>query len=349
MPFVGHFMLCKSYLSQKLHFSLHLIYSYFDFNSPPEIEAQTHVGTFEFQNVIHLFSISHKYHAESYEKWAIQLLLLHCGAGKSSSAHTPNRLEHLDEILCPTPKLEILLSFVVQTGHRDLIAPIETALLRRLEAQPSISISHTLVLAEELNLRRLQGFLYYHELKRQSAFEFESTTVSLPPKDLTCTQAAYFFRGWASLLSYWIDLPNHVRSKNLHLLQDGFTSLCTHELECQAEWERLWHPENLKKVLRNSPPRDGPLEWLEKLRAPLVPGPSKYSIRLCFPLSSDGAPTPYRDKCPCSHRELSALLAELRDAMENHFYGTPPEEINKFIKCTIMDLCSRPFPSSSTL
>ena len=43
-------------------------------------------------------------------------------------------------------------------------------------------------------------------------------------------------------------------------------------------------------------------------------------------------PTPHRDKCPCSHRELSVLLAELRDAMENHFHGTPPEEINKFVK-----------------
>jgi hypothetical protein len=255
--------------------------------------------------------------------------LLHCGApGKSSGTHTPNRLDLVDEILCPTPKLEILLSFVVQTGHHNLIAPIETALLRRLEAQPSISMYHTLVLAEELNLRRLQGFLYYRELKRQSVFEFESTAVSLPPKDLTCTQAAYLFRGWASLLSYWINLPNHVRNKNLHA---GFTNFCTHELECQTEWERLWHPENLKGVLSNSPPSDGPLEWLEKLQAPLVPGPGKNSIRFCVP---ESLPTPHRDKCPCSHRELSALLVELRGAMENHFHGTPPEEINKFVKCT---------------
>lgn len=105
MPFVGHSMLCKSHLSQKLHFPLHLIYSYFSFDSPPEIEAQTHVELFKFQNVIHLFSISHKYHAESYEKWAIQLLLLHRGTpDESSGKHTPDRLELLDEILCPTFK-----------------------------------------------------------------------------------------------------------------------------------------------------------------------------------------------------------------------------------------------------
>jgi len=93
----------------------------------------------------------------------------------SPLVNTPQTvLSSLTKFCARPSKLEILLSFVVQTGHHDLIAPIETALLQRLEAQ-------------------------------------------------------------------------------------------------------------LKKVLSNSFPNDGPLEWLEKLRAPLVPGLGRNSISSCLP------------------------------------------------------------------
>lgn len=286
--------------------------------SPLEIEAQFHPQAFNFQKVLHLFSISHKYQFDSYEIWALRMLNRHCLGGVGSS----NRILN-DNKLCPTPKLELLLRLVVQSNDKGLIPAIESALVRRLESHPQISIAWTLTLAETLNLRRLQGYLYYHELKRQNVFDIDpSTASSLPPKELNSSQAACFFRGCWSLSRYWAILPNCVRNKVLHPPTRGFSDSCTRKFQCQAEWEQLWLPKNMNKILGNGPSNFGPLELLEKLRASVT------STKSTIPSHSysDGFPPLRVETCPCSYNELSELISQLRDTLDDHFFGSPPSK-----------------------
>jgi len=253
------------------------------------------------------------------------MLNLHCkdstGFGGVGSS---NRILN-DNNLCPTPKLELLLRLVVQSNDESLIPAIESALMRRLESHPKFSIAQTLTLAEGLNLHRLQGYLYYHELKRQNVFGIDpSTTFSLPPKELNSSQAACFFRGCWSLSRYWTNLPNRVRNKILHPPTRGFPNPSTRQLQCQAEWEHLWLPESMKKILGDEPSGFGPLESLEKMRATIT------STKITVPsLSySEGFPPELRvETCPCSHSELSELISQLRDSLGDHFFGAPSKSV----------------------
>ena len=292
---------------------------------PLEIEAQFYPQTFNFQKVLHLFAISHKYQFDSYETWALRMLNLHCkdsmGFGGVGSS---NRILD-DNNLCPTPKLELLLRLVVQSNDESLIPAIELALIRRLESHPTFSIAQTLALAEGLNLRKLQGYLYYHELKRQNVFGIDpSTTSSLPPKELNSSQAAYFFRGCWSLSRYWSNLPDRARNKILHPPTRGFPNPSTRQLQCQAEWEQFWLPESMKKILGDGPSGFGPLESLEKMRATITPRKFAVPSLSC----SESFPPEIRvEICPCSHSELSQLISRLRDSLGDHFFGSPSESV----------------------
>ena len=135
--------------------------------------------------VFNLLSICHKYHFELYEKWASQLLLKHC-------ANIEGKNRYLD--IQPFSELKNMPRISVRINLYQLTEAIERSFLRKLQERPSLSVARALNLAEELDLCKFQGRLYYHEYTRESTVRLKSSSAyAFPPGDLTPAQTLAFF------------------------------------------------------------------------------------------------------------------------------------------------------------
>ena len=138
--------------------------------------------------------------------------------------------------------------------------------MRRFKSKSPPSIPCSLALAEDLNLRSLQGSIYYHLITSRGPFQHPfSTAYALPSNDLTDVQTRNFYRGSYSLSLYWIKRTKVWRTTELprslvHCKIENHT-------QCETEWKALWISRSLEQKLIGLPVTSGPLEKLEALLA----------------------------------------------------------------------------------
>jgi hypothetical protein len=111
-----------------------------------------------------------------------------------------------------------MLRVATRTNFHTLSGAAENALMDRLKGRfDHDSFIRNLALAEELEMRKFQGRLFYNELVRQ---EYLQTGIQLStPSNLTEKQLFALFRGYWSLTCYWKNLPSIVQNKRGHYLQ----------------------------------------------------------------------------------------------------------------------------------
>ena len=282
------------------------------FKSPIELEEQHNHAIFKFNTVFNLLSICHKYHFETYEKWASQLLLKHC-------VNIEGKNRYLD--IQPFSELENILRISVRINLYKLTEAVERSFLRKLQERPSLSVARALNLAEELGLRKFQGRLYYHEYTREPIIRFKSSTAyAFPPGDLTPAQTLALLRGAFSLSEYWKNLPSIIQYVKIPQTRSCAKKGKSHA-DCQAQWEAYWTPQSLKQVLTTPafsfgtfepavprPRHPGPLEGLDTLQDSFRLAPT-----ISVPFSRLGL--------NCCRRAISVLIEELHDTLADHFLG----------------------------
>ncbi|KIM40987.1 hypothetical protein M413DRAFT_28087 [Hebeloma cylindrosporum] len=280
--------------------------------SPLELEEQHNPALFKFSTVFHLLSICHKYHFETYEKWAGRLLIKHCAHDKGKDTYLDNQ---------PFSELENMLRISVRINLYQFTDAIERSVLRKLQERPSLSVANALNLAEELGLRRFQGRLYYHEFTRQPVLRIKSSTAyAFPPGDLTPAQTMALLRGSFSLSEYWMNLPSVIQYIKVPQTRSCAKKGNSHA-DCQAHWEAYWSPQSLKQVLTtpsfsfgtfepgvSRPRHPGPLEGLDTLQDSFRLAPT-----ISVPFSRLGL--------SCCRRAISMLIEQLHDTLADHFLG----------------------------
>ena len=248
--------------------------------------------------ILDLFVISHKYSLESLQTFATQLLIFHCTPPKTT---------------CSTLALELILCFAVQNGAIPLMNVVEQALLGRLEDDRYQTSTRLITLAEESEMRNLQGKLYYHELVREESSSISkipsSTAYNFPCTKLTKKQSLVLFRGYRSLAHYWQHLPGEVRAKKLPQLTS-----CEDHHKCQSEWDSVWSVETINN--RDAfPPNFDILASLERIPTS-APNASVTTAPTVLGLPN----TPWMRKC--GQEELKDLINQLKDTMADHFLGS---------------------------
>jgi len=266
---------------------------------PLEIRAQNRIDAFihKFKHVLNLLSISHKYHFESLETWAKELIFYHCTTnadGKNPVLDSP-RIRDRD--------LELMLRVSTRINCYTFSGAAENALMNRLKGRFDRDFFiRNLALAEELGIRKFQGRLYYNELLRQESLQtgIQLSTTSIY-SDLTEKQLFALFRGYWSLTCYWKNLPSLVRNKPLPSI-----AACAAHGRCQTLWNDKWSADNLRLIVDPSPPL--PLEKLEKIR-PLLISPRDVSLGFGVKIQ------------PCGLRELDEITKQLQGTLADHFLG----------------------------
>ena len=273
--FAGHFMHCMS----TFHSTDDWIWKLKPCSSRPfEISSQNRADAFipKFNCFLNLFSISHKYHFESLETWAKELLVHHCipnGDGKHSILDSPH--------ICN----ELMLRLAIWTNLDALSRAAENALVNRLKDHfDSDSLIRSLALAEELGMRKFQSRLYYNELMRRESLQtgIQLLTASTQTNNFTEKQSHALFRGYWSLTRYWKDLPSIVRNRPLPSLTS-----CEDHGRCQNEWNIKWAVDKFNQHIDPSPLDFGPLQKLEKIRSLFFFSPGS---RLTSPLLPTSLP-----------------------------------------------------------
>ena len=250
-----------------------------------------------FSRVLNLFSISHKYHFESLETWAKEVLYYHCWC-----INTDGKNAVLDSPRVCDRDLELMLRVSTRTDCYALSGAAEDALMNRLNGRFDRDFFiRNLALAEELGMRKFQGRLYYSELVRQESLQTgnQLSTTSIY-NDLLEKQSFALFCGYWSLTCYWKSLPSLVRNKPLPSIV-----ACAAHGRCQTLWNDRWTADNFRL---NVDPSLFPLEKLEKIR-PLLNFPGDVSI-------VSGAKIQ-----PCGLRELDEITKQLQDTLADHFLG----------------------------
>jgi hypothetical protein len=196
-----------------------------------ETEYQNNPVSFKFRTVLNLLSISHKYQFDSCEQWAAHLLLKHFTA---LSVEDGTNVFLDDETLFKNSELEAILCLFVRVERPKLREAVERSYIRRFKSNSPPSIPGSLALAEALDLRSLQGLIYYHLVTSRGPFQHPfSTAYALPSNDLTDEQARNFYRGSYSLSLYWIDHPKAWRTTEL----PRSSIHCKHESHARCETE----------------------------------------------------------------------------------------------------------------
>lgn len=204
-----------------------------------------------------------------------------------------------------------MLRISVRTNLYQFTEAIERSFLRKLQECPSLSIAHTLNLAEELGLRKFQGLLYYHEFTRQPIIRSKSSTAyAFPPGDLTLLQNVAFLRGAFSLSEYWMNLPSTIQYTKVPQTRSCAKKGKNHA-DCQARWEAYWSPQSLKQVLTTPAFSFGTFE--QPVPRPCHPGPSERleTLRDSFRLAPTISVPFSRRGISCSRRAIVALIEEL--------------------------------------
>ncbi|KIM40986.1 hypothetical protein M413DRAFT_157626 [Hebeloma cylindrosporum] len=267
---------------------------------PQETALQYNAPNFKLKLILDLFLISHKYRLDSLQTFATQLLVYHCTPPKTT---------------CRTPELESILRVATRNKALPLIEIIEQALLCRLEDDQTITTAELIKLAEELDMRRFQGKLYYHALVKEQSSPISkipsSTAYDIPGIDLSEKQSMALFRGYRSLLRYWQNLPGEAREKKLSQLTS-----CKDHHKCQSEWDSAWSVEAFKN--RDPfPPNLDILAALEKIQTSAPEG-----IVTPAPIVLGGPSNARPWMRPCGQKELSGIIEKLKDTLADHFLGS---------------------------
>ena len=212
----------------------------------------------KFNRVLNLLLISHKYHFESLETWAKELIFYHC------TPNTDGNNPVLDSPYIRDRDLELMLRVSTLTNCYTLSGAAENILMNRLKGRFDHDFfKRNLALAEELGMQKFQGRLYYNELVRQESLQtgIQLDTTSIY-NYLTEKQLLALFRGRWSLMCYWKNLPSVVRNKPLPSI-----AACAAHGRCQAIWNEKWRAGNLEL---NADPSPLPLEKLERIRSSCI-------------------------------------------------------------------------------
>ncbi|KAF8651933.1 hypothetical protein AX16_004577 [Volvariella volvacea WC 439] len=165
---------------------------------PVEIFSQSDANRVDIPRLISLAYIGRKYQFESLEKWSLDLLTTHI----TSQLPCPS----LDT--CPTEASIKALEMAVLSDRRQLQElTIEKLLNRARKGQ--LDIPYALTAAERLNLRDLQGSLYYAQLIAMSkplapsAIDFTTIQSKIASLSLTPDQKIKLCMGAWSLTLFW--------------------------------------------------------------------------------------------------------------------------------------------------
>ncbi|KAF8651934.1 hypothetical protein AX16_004578 [Volvariella volvacea WC 439] len=172
---------------------------------PADICSQCDANLVDVPRLISLARIGRKYQFESLEQWSLNLL----------TTHITSRSPCVSLDTCPTDPLIKVLELAVLSDRKQLEElTAEKLLIRTRKGQ--LDISHTLMAAERLNLRSLQGSLYYAQLVAISeplvlpsidSIDIQSKVASL---SLTPDQKIKLCAGMWSLTLFWNKLINTI-------------------------------------------------------------------------------------------------------------------------------------------
>ncbi|KAF9481108.1 hypothetical protein BDN70DRAFT_931125 [Pholiota conissans] len=269
-------------------------------SSPMAYMAQTYEASVDIAKIVSLYLISHKYHFESHENFAREIL----------ERHRPDALEEpnyfiLDYFLnCPESRLESLIKVASSTenpaSEHSLTSGIQTFWIWRLRLIGT-SVSYALRVAEALGLRRFIGELYYFvlcESMDQPSTIQGSTAYIRPSTDLTPRQRLALFEGSWSLHPYWLNTvsaPFHTFNCPAHRHHG-----------CNRIWKEFWpkYKASIAEMFFD------PLQFLRDIE----PGVTQVNGKL-----SDGILV-----ISCIAPYVNAKINVLEESLADHFLGPMP-------------------------
>ncbi len=232
--------------------------------------------------------IVHKYHFESHEKWARDLLKAHL-------RHTSCSVVHDYLVSCPSQRMENLMRVAHTVEAFSLQKSVRIAWLYRLKQDPKETLTHALRVAEELQDRAFQEDIYYAELMRTQVLIAPGSTACVSaPTDLLPHQKLALYQGFWSLKNYW---EHTLRT----CLRKRFTCPPTHI--CNQEWKRIW--------------RDYRAKMLEISFDPLKILTGMESELEALLASSDNSVV-------CAFDHINTLVEALEETLDDHFLGPEP-------------------------
>jgi hypothetical protein len=137
--------------------------------------------------------MSHKYTLTSFEKWALDIIWIHCQPG----------MDYLDD--CPQDMLSRIFEVAKAGDRQDLCNLVEKRWLLRLKTG-ELQLRQALDFGEKHNMRAFLGDAYYQQVQGMKSFVpllDASQATDFSRSNLTHEQLHNLLRGYVSLSLFW--------------------------------------------------------------------------------------------------------------------------------------------------
>ncbi|KAJ7506715.1 hypothetical protein B0H11DRAFT_1676799, partial [Mycena galericulata] len=159
---------------------------------PTEIQLQNEQGT-DLARLLAVARMCHKYTLSSFEKWALNMVWIHCQPG----------MDYLDT--CSQDMLCEIFEAAEKGGRQDLCGLVEQRWLRRLKSG-KLPLRHALDFGEMHHRRAFLGDAYYQQaldLKSLASIKDGSAAADFSQSNLTHEQLHRLLSGYCSLALAW--------------------------------------------------------------------------------------------------------------------------------------------------
>ncbi|KAJ7464734.1 hypothetical protein B0H11DRAFT_1870390 [Mycena galericulata] len=206
---------------------------------PTEIQMQNEQGT-DLARLVAVARMGHKYTLSSFEKWALNIVWIHCQPG----------MDYLDT--CSQDMLCEIFEAAEKGGRQDLCGLVEQRWLRRLKSG-QLPLRHALDFGEMHHRRAFLGDAYYQQaldLKSLASIKDWSAAADFSQSNLTHEQLHRLLSGYCSLALAW----------------ERFRRTPVPSKQTCRSWKQR-HPSSLVHVLRFDSDSVKPLDILKELKA----------------------------------------------------------------------------------